>query len=148
MSLEYLQWLTDTVTPWLPLLTLFSIVMALASVVALPLFLRHIPEDYFSANTPSHPYRNSHPVIGTLLVISRNLLALLLLAAGIAMLVLPGQGLLTILIALFCSSFPGKYRLERAIIRRPSVFRAANWVRKKYRKAPLTHPDSLTKEHQ
>ncbi|WP_290538524.1 S-methyl-5-thioribose-1-phosphate isomerase [Alcanivorax sp.] len=64
-----------------------------------------------------------------------------LLVAGILMLVLPGQGLLTILIALMASTFPGKYRLERAIMRRPGVFRAANWIRRKYDRTPLKHPD-------
>ena len=48
---------------------------------------------------------------------------------------------ITILIALMASTFPGKYRLERAIMRRPGVFRAANWIRRKYHRTPLKHPD-------
>jgi hypothetical protein len=70
----------------------------------------------------------------------RNALALVLLAAGILMLVLPGQGILTILIALMVSTFPGKYRMERAIMRRPRVLRAANWIRRRYHKPELNPP--------
>lgn len=43
----------------------------------------------------------------------RNVLGAILLVAGIAMLVLPGQGVPTILISLGLMNFPGKYRLER-----------------------------------
>ena len=37
------------------------------------------------------------------------------------MLVLPGQGILTILMGLFLMNFPGKYRLERKVVTLPQV---------------------------
>jgi hypothetical protein len=33
--------------------------------------------------------------------------------------------------------FPGKYRLERAILQRPSILGAINRIRAKFRKEPL-----------
>jgi hypothetical protein len=51
--------------------------------------------------------------------------------------VLPGQGLLTILIALILLDFPGKRSLERRIIARPKVLRAVNGLRTKAGRPPL-----------
>ena len=42
------------------------------------------------------------------------------------MLVLPGQGLLTIVTGLLLINYPGKYRLEKKIVNKPSIFRALN----------------------
>jgi hypothetical protein len=65
------------------------------------------------------------------------MLGAILVAAGLAMLMLPGQGILTILIGLGVMNFPGKYRLERWIISRPTVLKAVNWIRSKSHHPPL-----------
>ncbi|MGB2247669.1 MAG: PGPGW domain-containing protein [Alcanivorax sediminis] len=140
---DWLAPLAEQLEPWLPTLTVTGIVMAIASVVAIPLFIARVPADYFTEQY--HPYSHRNPT-GWLLWSLRNLVALILLVAGILMLVLPGQGLLTILIAIMTSTFPGKYRLERAIMRRPGVYRAANWIRRKYQRSPLKHPDDQPPE--
>jgi len=62
--------------------------------------------------------------------------------AGIAMLVLPGQGLLSILIGVTLLNFPGKYALERRIVGRPAVSRTLNRIRARARRPPLEIPDS------
>lgn len=140
------DWLTPIAAhlePWLPALTATGILMAIASVIAIPLFIARIPADYFTEQYL--PFSHRDPT-GWLLWCARNLFALILLIAGILMLVLPGQGLLTILIAIMTSTFPGKYRLERAIMRRPRIYRAANWIRRKYRRTPLQHPDGTNED--
>ena len=71
----------------------------------------------------------------------KNLLGLFLLGAGIVMLLTPGQGLLTILFSLFVLNFPGKRRLELALIRRPALYRAVNALRRLRGKPPLQLPD-------
>lgn len=133
-----LESLYDLMLPWLPALTLGGVIMALASMVAIPWLVIRMPADYFSGQ--QKPARHRSPA-GWALWLLRNLAALLLLLAGIIMLVLPGQGILTILIAIGISTFPGKYRLERAIVRRPRVLRALNWIRQRYNRPPLRHPD-------
>ena len=50
---------------------------------------------------------------------------------GLAMLVLPGQGIWSILIGLSLINFPGKYQVERALVSRPTVHRSLNWVRRR-----------------
>ena len=146
MTLSLPDWLApiaNQLEPWLPALTGTGILMAIASVVAIPLFIARVPENYFTEQYLPHTNRN---LLGWLLWFIRNLFALILLVAGILMLVLPGQGLLTILMAIMTSTFPGKYRLERAIMRRPGVYRAANWIRHKYRRTPLQHPDGTSED--
>ncbi|ASK33829.1 hypothetical protein [Alloalcanivorax mobilis] len=124
----------DVLEPWLPVLTLTGVVMAIVSTLAIPWMVVRMPQDYF--NRRRRPTGLRGP-LAWLVWALRNALAVLLLVAGILMLVLPGQGLLTLLIALMVSTFPGKYRLERAIMRRRSVLRAVNWIRRRYHRPPL-----------
>ena len=133
----WLEPLVRHLEPWLPALTAIGVVMALASALAIPWLVVRMPVDYF--NTPSRPLHYRGP-LAWLMWLLRNAFALVLLAAGILMLVLPGQGILTILIALMVSTFPGKYRLERAIMRRPGVLRSTNWIRRRYGRPPLNRP--------
>ena len=131
------QPLLEQLQPLLPILTVSGVIMALASMMAIPWLLVRMPTDYF--NTPSRPLHYRGPLAWCIWVV-RNALALVLLAAGVLMLILPGQGILTILMALMVSTFPGKYRMERAIMRRPRVLRAANWIRRRYHKPGLNPP--------
>jgi hypothetical protein len=68
----------------------------------------------------------------------KNLIGFVLLAAGIAMLVLPGQGILTMLIGISLVDFPGKRQLERKLIGQPAVLNTINKVREKFGQPPLT----------
>lgn len=136
MTLALPDWLAP-LEPWLPWMTGTGIVMALFSMLAIPWLLVRMPANYFNRRSSPSEWRGP---TGWLIWVLRNTLATLLLLAGIAMLVLPGQGMLTIVIAIMVSTFPGKYRLERAIMRRPGILRAANWIRRRYRQPPLEAP--------
>ena len=61
----------------------------------------------------------------------------MVLLAGIVMLFVPGQGLITIFAGLILMNYPGKYRLERWIIRRPLLLRTVNALRVKRGADPL-----------
>jgi hypothetical protein len=56
------------------------------------------------------------------------------------MLVLPGQGILTILIGISLLEFPGKRRLELAIVKRSSIRRAIDRIRQRSGTEPLNLP--------
>ena len=60
-----------------------------------------------------------------------------MLLAGIAMLVLPGQGVLTMLIGISLIDFPGKHTLEARMISQPLVLQTINKVREKFGRSPL-----------
>lgn len=109
-----------------------SLFMFVATLIAVPIIVVRIPADYFTR--PERGTRlilEHHPVLGLFVLVLKNLLGLILLVAGIAMLVLPGQGLLTIVIALTLLNFPGKYHLERWVVSRSLVFRSINWIRRR-----------------
>jgi hypothetical protein len=65
----------------------------------------------------------------------------MLILAGIAMLVLPGQGTVTILIGLALTNFPGKYALERRIASQPAVRATLNKIRGLAGCSPLRFQD-------
>ena len=70
----------------------------------------------------------------------KNLAGLGIVVLGVAMLLLPGQGILTILIGLTLLDFPGKRRLEIWFVRRSSILNGINRIRKKARREPLMLP--------
>src|SRR5687767_10609960 len=119
----------ESVLWWLGAL---SVVTFVGTLVALPLVVARLPPDYFTHD--HHPSRRRHaPSAGSHLLwrLGKNLLGILIVLAGVAMLLLPGQGILTILIGLMLLDFPGKRRLERHLVQQPSVWRAINWMRAK-----------------
>ena len=113
-----------------------STVMFVGTLVAIPIAVARIPEDYF-AHDRREPPPTRHPLLRILLLVLKNLAGAVFVLAGIAMLLLPGQGILTILIGLGLLDFPGKYRLERSLACRPAVRRALNWIRAKVGRPPL-----------
>jgi hypothetical protein len=80
---------------------------------------------------------NHHPLLRLMGHVLKNLVGAVFLAAGFAMLFLPGQGILTMLIGLSLIDFPGKRRLERKFIGQASVLRTINSMREKFGRPPL-----------
>ncbi len=81
--------------------------------------------------------------VGSLiLLVARNVIGLALLLAGLAMLVLPGQGILTILLGVVLLSFPGKLALLTWLIFLPGVRRSLDWLRQKRGKPPFVWPEN------
>ena len=119
-----------------------SAVLFVLSILSLPWLVSRIPEDYFlSSEAYSHTHDVRHPVIRVLILVVKNLVGVALLLAGIVMLVLPGQGLLTILMGLVLLNFPGKRQFERWFIKKHAVLAALNWLRRRAGHAPLLEPE-------
>ena len=72
-----------------------------------------------------------------MLLIGQNTLGVVFIVAGLAMLLLPGQGILTMIIGIMLLSFPGKYRLERWAIARGPVLRTCNRMRRRAGRPPF-----------
>ena len=116
----------------------FSAGAFLFALAAVPRLVVRIPADYFAPGAERRTRRvSSHTAPRLFLALLRNLIGFVLLMAGIAMLFLPGQGILTILAALALLDFPGKRRLERWLVSRPPVLRTINRMRLRAGKAPL-----------
>ena len=100
--------------------------------------------DYFVSRQPSsESWRGRHPLVRALGHVVKNAVGLLLLVAGVAMLALPGPGLLTILVALSLLDFPGKRRLVLRIVRERHMRGSIDWIRRKANQPPIELPDEL-----
>lgn len=131
------QWIGEYAV-WLGVLSILTFIVSLALI---PVLVTRIPADYFVEKKRQLIHsRRLPPLLYLIFVVLKNLLGILLLLAGIAMLVLPGQGIITILIGITLMDFPGKFALERYLVSLSSVFNAINWIRKRAGSPPLIHP--------
>lgn len=112
-----------------------AVVSLVVVVVLLPVFVLQLPTDYFVATRKE--LRAERTPLGWVWRVLRNVLGLFFVLAGGAMLVLPGQGLLTILIGLLLLEFPGKRALERRLVARPGVKAFLDRIRARRGKPPL-----------
>ncbi|MCE5268814.1 MAG: hypothetical protein LLG00_13115 [Planctomycetaceae bacterium] len=122
-------------------LSVASALMFFGSLLAVPWLIVRIPADYFlRQHHYADHWKPRHPLLRFAFLGIKNLIGVILILAGIAMLVLPGQGILTILVGLLFLDFPGKFAMERRVARQAPVFRALNWIRAKGSRPPLEMP--------
>jgi len=99
-----------------------------------------LPPTYFSEDSATHAVR-----VGSWRSprhLARNALGVVLVAVGLVMSIpgIPGQGLLTVLIGLMLVAFPGRRRLEKALVRQSGVLAAMNRIRARFGHPPLLPP--------
>jgi hypothetical protein len=111
----------------------------LLSVAAGMIVMLGLPSDYFvrSQARPESPRR--HPALRIVLVGAKNLLGGVLLLLGLVMAVplVPGPGLLFILLGIGLLDFPGKRLLERRLLRFPRVLASVNALRSRFGRPPI-----------
>jgi putative transmembrane protein PGPGW len=117
-------------------LTVVSALTFIVSLVGASWAVRRLPADYL-LHEPSKALAGGRVSPGLVL---RNGLGGVLLVLGVLMLVLPGQGLLTILAALGLMDFRGKRRFEHWLMLRPTVLAAINRLRRRSGRPPLLSP--------
>lgn len=119
-------------------ITGLSIGTFVVTMIAVPCLIIKIPPNYFlHKRRTAKLWADQHPVVRAILLMIKNMFGYLLIIAGMIMLAIPGQGMLTILIGIVLLDLPGKYRAERWIVRRLTVLRSINWLRRCTGKAPL-----------
>ncbi len=119
-------------------LGLLSLALFLISLLVFPLIIVLLPADYFlrpeaRLSQLSPPRR--------LLRLLKNAFGLFLVLAGILMLFLPGQGLLSIFLGISLLDFPGKRELELRLLRHPRIAKSLAWVRRRAKRQPIRLPD-------
>ena len=122
------------------LLGSLSIFILIISVFMMVLIISFLPEDYFKSenrNLISSVQNSRYPLLKLLVLITKNFFGILLLLSGILMLVLPGQGILTIITGLVFIDYPGKYKFERKLLRQKGVINSINWIRSRLNKPSL-----------
>jgi putative transmembrane protein PGPGW len=114
----------------------------LLTAIALPVVIVKLPTDYL-ANEHKKSWLDSQPtLVRAGLRAVKNLFGVLLVVLGIIMLVLPGQGVLSIIFGLSLVDFPGRHALQCKLMRRPKVIESLNWIRKKFDRPPLKIPET------
>jgi hypothetical protein len=129
--LTYLQF-HENVLGWT---AFFFLIMMVATLLAVPLVIIRLPSSYFNEEKdllPEVPAFWRRPYL-----LVKNIIGAILVLAGLAMLILPGQGLLTLIIGLGLMNFPGK----RSLIRRQRILETVNRLRAAANKEPIAVPD-------
>lgn len=115
-----------------------SVLVFLASIIVIPWLIVRLPQDFFLSDERAIPYLTTgHPVVRVLLVALKNAIGVAFIGAGIIMLFIPGQGILTIIVGVMLSSFPGKKRLVHWFTSRERILRALNALRKRWGRPPF-----------
>ena len=99
-----------------------SLLIFTFSLLGISWLVAQIPENYF---------------LRLMILVIKNILGAFLIIGGLMMLVLPGQGLLTIVTGFLFVDYPGKFKLERKMVSYPAILNSLNWIRSKSNKAPL-----------
>jgi hypothetical protein len=115
---------------WPAVIFVATFIGSLAGVVAIVVLLS---PRYF-ATKEWHFLDDKPPLVRWAGLISKNLLGLALIGLGVllSLPLMPGQGLMTIVIGLMLVDIPGKHRLARRMIRRPGVLKTLNWIRRSF----------------
>lgn len=139
-----IEWLQahETLSYWLAAISLVSFVATLA---VIPWVIVRIPADYFAGR--KRPAQRQlvprSPMVWLMLLIGKNSLGALLVLAGIVMLVIPGQGLLTMIIGVLVMNFPGKFSFERWLVSRGPTITLINRIRQRYGRPPLVLEENV-----
>lgn len=120
-------------------IALASFLLFIAMLIAVPLIIVRLPKSYLFMEEPRTAVLP--PLVRWPYLIFKNIAGVVLVVGGLAMLVLPGQGLLTLAVGLSFMSIPGKHRLIRKVAGRPRVLRMINWLRLKAGRPPLENSD-------
>jgi len=125
----------EHVLEFLAALSLFTFV---TSIILIPILVARLPRKYFHKDYSfKHTLAQRFTLGQALRRLLRNIVGFTLLLAGVAMLFLPGQGLITIIVGIALMDFPYKKKLIYALSRSIAVQKSLNWLRKKTKKAPF-----------
>lgn len=115
-----------------------SLLVFVGTILAIPLIVACMPQDHFLRGRRGPVRRTALRRTGHVL---KNFLGGFLVLVGLLLLLLPGQGILTILIGISLIDFPGKQKLQVRLARLKGVQRSIQWIRKKTGHPPLIIPD-------
>lgn len=140
LQMTMLQQVTDWIKDhaWFAgAVTVGSIIALLATGAAAVWALGRLPTDHLTHTGRGRRFAWASPPGRIALIAGKNVIGWLLILGGLAMLALPGQGLLTMVVGLVLVDLPGKRRLERSILCREGVLRRLNGVRRRMGRPPL-----------
>ncbi len=142
---EWLGELLSALTGWVSengvWIAVLSVVYFLVSLFVIRYLIIRIPTDYFM-DGPGIQGKEGRSFVSLGVRIGKNLLGILVIFVGLIMSIpgVAGQGVLTVLLGLSLTDFPGKRRLELRLVSQPFIFKAINAIRAKAGKPALLIP--------
>jgi hypothetical protein len=137
-----LEWIRIHATAfwWISALSMVTFIVTL---IIIPILVIRIPADYFRPKKQKTKpcYKNHFKTICFIGLVLKNLLGIIFILTGAAMLFLPGQGFITIMIGIMMLNFPGKSAIEQRIVQQPTVLHTINWIRGKASRPVLQIPE-------
>ncbi len=115
-----------------------SVVTLVLSVALMPFLIIRLPADFYAERNHRRRVFQDRPFLRFVFLAVKNALGAVLFVAGVLMLLLPGQGILTILAALALLDFPGKRKLELRILHIPALLKGINRLRRRAGRKPLS----------
>jgi hypothetical protein len=102
-----------------------------------------LPSDFFVRAPEHRRLWPSHRVLGLALLVGKNLLGLLVFVTGfiMALPLVPGPGVLFMLVGMALVDFPGKRSLERRLLSERHVLASVNKMRARFGKPPILTED-------
>lgn len=97
----------------------------------------YLPANHFMPSAA--PLRPQHPVARVAMKVLRNVLGYAVILLGMVMMVplVPGPGLVFVLLGLSLIDFPGKRRLQMQLLQRPAVNKFITSVRARHGRPPF-----------
>jgi hypothetical protein len=137
------EWLSNLSISWTAIGWggLICVATFVVSIMAVGFVFVRMPANYFNDVSSSAFLSEAHPGLRLAARIGKNVLGLVLIAAGIIMFVTPGQGLLTLVLGILLLDFPGKRRLERKLVSYRRIREPIDALRARYGAAPLVFDD-------
>ncbi len=132
----------DTYGSIITWLGIVSTITFFLSLLIIPWIVCKLDDDFFLHLHEHKKMEDQHPVIFILLRILRYSFGAILLVAGLLMLFLPGQGLLTIILGISLLDFPGKQKAIDGLLHLHPLQNGLNWIREKGAESPFVFTDS------
>ena len=118
-----------------------SLAMFLVSLILVPVFVQTLPPDYFKKKKIRAKPKWVPLPMHILYLVVKNIIGIVLIVLGLAMLVLPGQGLITLIIGIILTDIPGERKAFLFVLRKTPVLKGMNWLRKKKNIPPFELPE-------
>ena len=122
----------------LGIMGLSGLLLFIASIMAIPVIFAYMPEDYFVRVSEGFPKRRP---LRQFLHVLKNIFGIVLLLCGLILLLLPGQGLLMMIIGISLIDFPGKQQLQIRLVCMPRIRNSVQWIRSRVHHKPLILPE-------
>ena len=107
--------------------------------IAATIVVVKLPRDYFARPKRASGSKSPGRKIAK---IAKNIAGALLVLGGIVLLLpgVPGPGIVVLLLGLVLTDIPGKHKLIQKVVRKPTVLKSMNRVRRRFGRPDLVTP--------